>query len=314
MRRQAHDPRAGPRDPDRLRGAARARRPRKLPGVARGRPVHVRRAGIVVTGHRGALGDHLRPQRPVAVRAPARARRRRSPHIVIVGDRPEDLRAALRLPAPTASTWSITSGGLGPTADDLTAEVVAEFAGRADGARRGARGADLGDRRARCAPLARLDEEPMRAGAAQAGAACPTGATVLEPVGTAPGLLVGRRRPLIVLVLPGPPRELQPMWAAALATAPLRGAARRRGRPASSGSCACSGSRSRRSPRRCASSSAGSRSPLEITTCLRRGELEVATVFEPPARGRLRRASRPRSRERHADTLFSADGATIDDR
>ena len=34
---------------------------------------------------------------------------------------------------------------------------------------------------------------------------------------------------------------------------------------------------------------------LEITTCLRRGEIEIATVFEPPAAGGLRRSSRPRS-------------------
>jgi nicotinamide-nucleotide amidase len=47
---------------------------------------------------------------------------------------------------------------------------------------------------------------------------------VLEPVGTAPGLVVepvDGRDPTVV-VLPGPPRELQPMWAAALETPALR--------------------------------------------------------------------------------------------
>ena len=48
----------------------------------------------------------------------------------------------------------------------------------------------------------------------QAGAV-PRGATVLDPVGTAPGSscrpLTGRTGPTVV-VLPGPPRELQPMW------------------------------------------------------------------------------------------------------
>ena len=48
----------------------------------------------------------------------------------------------------------------------------------------------------------------------------PEGAAVLEPVGTAPGLLVPTEGPLIV-VLPGPPRELQTMWEAAVVTAPL---------------------------------------------------------------------------------------------
>ena len=49
----------------------------------------------------------------------------------------------------------------------------------------------------------------------------PEGAEVLEPVGTAPGLVVppsdGRSAPP-VLVLPGPPGELQGMWPAALAS------------------------------------------------------------------------------------------------
>jgi nicotinamide-nucleotide amidase len=51
---------------------------------------------------------------------------------------------------------------------------------------------------------------------------------------------------------------------------------------------------------------------LEITTCLRRGEIEIATRFEP--------ADQPEYdallefiAERHADTLFSRDGSTIDE-
>ena len=49
----------------------------------------------------------------------------------------------------------------------------------------------------------------------------PEGAIALDPVGTAPGLVVPGRRSVVV-VLPGPPRELQPMWPAALETAPVR--------------------------------------------------------------------------------------------
>ena len=52
---------------------------------------------------------------------------------------------------------------------------------------------------------------------------------MLEPVGTAPGLVVpgtkAERRPRdgpTVVVLPGPPRELQPMWEAAVQTDALR--------------------------------------------------------------------------------------------
>src|SRR6478672_2843266 len=51
-------------------------------------------------------------------------------HVIVVGDRPEDMRAALTFLAGTGVALVITSGGLGPTADDLTAEVVGEFQGR----------------------------------------------------------------------------------------------------------------------------------------------------------------------------------------
>src|SRR6185437_14868678 len=51
---------------------------------------------------------------------------------------------------------------------------------------------------------------------------------------------------------------------------------------------------------------------LEITTCLRRGEIEVATQFQPAAQGAYD-AFLQFIRERHADTLYSEDGSTIDD-
>ena len=51
-------------------------------------------------------------------------------HITICGDRPEDMEAQLRFMADQGVDLIVTSGGLGPTADDLTAEIVARFAGR----------------------------------------------------------------------------------------------------------------------------------------------------------------------------------------
>ena len=66
--------------PDRLRAPARqapARAARVRAADLLGMSV---RAGIVVTGHRGALGHRRRPQRPVALRAAARARRRGRAH------------------------------------------------------------------------------------------------------------------------------------------------------------------------------------------------------------------------------------------
>ena len=51
---------------------------------------------------------------------------------------------------------------------------------------------------------------------------------------------------------------------------------------------------------------------LEITTCLRRGEIEIATVFAPEAAADYD-AFAAGVRARHGDTLFSEDGASIDE-
>src|SRR5712675_2006101 len=51
-------------------------------------------------------------------------------HITICGDRPADIEAQLRFMADQGVDLIVTSGGLGPTADDMTAEIVARFAGR----------------------------------------------------------------------------------------------------------------------------------------------------------------------------------------
>ena len=147
----------------------------------------------------------------------------------------------------------------------------------------------------------------MRAGARKQ-AFVPVGAAVLEPVGTAPGLLVGSE-PLIA-VLPGPPGELQTMWETAVETSPLREL------------LAAAGSLEQRILRffplpepqiaETLRELDADALPLEITTCLRRGELEVATVFAPEAASAYA-SLEAGLRERHGDVLFSDDGATIDE-
>ena len=205
----------------------------------------------------------------------------------------------------------VTSGGLGPTADDLTAEVVADFTGRPL-----ALDTALEERIWRILERMRsrwrnLDEDAIRA-SNRKQALVPEGATVLEPVGTAPGLVVPGSP--AVVVLPGPPRELQPMWETALRDAGARPSCSSARARSSSGSCGCSGSRSPRSRARCARSrpTGVPIEQLEITTCLRRGEIEIATVFEPPA-AEVYDAFEAAIRERHRDTLFSDDGSTVDD-
>jgi nicotinamide-nucleotide amidase len=271
------------------------------------------RAGIVVTGTEvlsGIIPDTNGPWLSERLRE----RGVQLAHIVIVGDRPQDLRAALDFLARERMDLVITSGGLGPTADDLTADVVAGFAGRSmvlDEALEERIWAIISSLRTRWRDI---DEDALRA-ANRKQALVPAGATVLEPVGTAPGLVVAPASgsgPLVV-VLPGPPRELRPMWAAALATAPVRdvlaGAGtyeqrivRMFGLPESEIA---------RSLREIEAGGVPL-SDLEITTCLRRGEIEIATVFEPGARSDYE-AFEAAMLARHGERVFSRDGATIDE-
>ncbi len=114
----------------------------------------------------------------------------------------------------------ITSGGLGPTADDLTAEIVGRFAGREmklDLAMEAKIAAIL--RRFAKTRAFKVDEAAVM-DANRKQAMVPEGAEALDPVGTAPGLVVpfGDGPGRVVIVLPGPPRELQPMWPVALET------------------------------------------------------------------------------------------------
>jgi len=230
-------------------------------------------------------------------------------HIVTCGDRPDDLLAALRFLRGEGVDLVLTSGGLGPTADDLTTEVVGRFAGRrlVLDEQLEQRIADILERFSR---RWRLDPEALRA-ANRKQAMVPEGAVALDPVGTAPGLVVPAEGQLIV-VLPGPPRELQESWAKALETDLLRGALagateyrqrmlRMFGIPESEIA----------ETLRVAEQEIDL-SALEITTCLHRGELEVAIRSEPASDGAAE-ALVELIGDRHSNTLFSIDGSTIDE-
>jgi nicotinamide-nucleotide amidase len=231
-------------------------------------------------------------------------------HITICGDRPQDIEAQLNFMAEQGVDLIVTSGGLGPTADDLTVEVVARFSGRElqlDEA--------LEDRIAEILrPLMRRfrywDPEAIRA-ANRKQALVPEGAVVIDPVGTAPGVIVPGR-PAIV-VLPGPPRELQPMWEVALASDAVQAAIAGRthylqhtlrlfGLPESALA----------ETLREAETQIEDFDRLEITTCLRRGELEMVTRVEPAASGAYE-ALEAFVREHHPRELYSSDGARVDD-
>ena len=268
------------------------------------------RAGIVVTGTEvltGRVSDRNGPWLSERLRELGIDHS----YTVVVGDRREDMDEALRFLAARGVDLVLTSGGLGPTADDLTAEVVGAFAGRPmvlDEA--------LEERIAEILkPLMSrwpdLDPDAIRA-SNRKQAVVPEGSTILDPVGTAPGLVVPVDGSPTVVVLPGPPRELHAMWPAAVATDAFRAATagavelrqetlRLFGIPESEIA----------ETLRLAEDAHGL-DGLEITTCLRRGEVEVVTRFSPDAAAVYEQFVST-VRERHERTLFSEDGRTVDE-
>jgi competence/damage-inducible protein CinA-like protein len=230
-------------------------------------------------------------------------------HILVVGDRPDDLDAALRFMATEGMDLIVTSGGLGPTADDLTAETVARFAGRElvlDEAIEEKIAAIL----RRFAQRLAIDQGALEV-ANRKQAMVPEGSIPLDPVGTAPGLVVpadGRT----VIVLPGPPRELQPMWPAALETEPVREALAR-ATPLHGYTLRMFGipeSEIAKSLREIEAEGV-ELGAVEVTTCLRRGEIEIDVRYRSEAET-VAEALRSGLSLRHERHLFSLDGETID--
>jgi nicotinamide-nucleotide amidase len=174
------------------------------------------RAVVVATGSELVRGD-LRDANGSFLAAEAVRLGFDPSRIVVVGDRPEELRAVLA--EALAAPLCLVSGGLGPTHDDRTVEMVADVAG---------------------APLElrpELEEEigaVSRAFAARRGrpyvefapgvrkqAMLPRGAVSLGLAGTAPGFVLATEAGVVV-VLPGPPGELRRLWPRALETAAFR--------------------------------------------------------------------------------------------
>jgi nicotinamide-nucleotide amidase len=174
------------------------------------------RAVVVVTGSELVRGDRRDLNGPFLAQEllhrgiePAR--------IIIVGDREDELAGALA--AGLRADLCITSGGLGPTHDDRTVELVARAASAGlrvdEGLEReiGAISRAFAQRMNR--PY--VDFEP----GVRKQATIPEGALSLGLAGTAPGLVL-EAGGCVVVVLPGPPGELQRLWRSALAVEPVR--------------------------------------------------------------------------------------------
>jgi nicotinamide-nucleotide amidase len=231
-------------------------------------------------------------------------------HITICGDRPTDIEAQLRFMADQGVDLIVTSGGLGPTADDMTVEVVARFCGREL-----VLDEELENKIAGILKRLMGHFEPGAFDAVRAAnrkqALIPAGSQVLDPVGTAPGVVVPGKP--TVIVLPGPPRELQPMWHKAVETSAAQQALAGRtiyrqeiirmfGLPESGLAETLRG----------AETSIPGFELLEITTCLRRGEIEMVTRYEPDAAEVYAQLTQL-LRDKHAEQLYSEDGSNVDD-
>jgi nicotinamide-nucleotide amidase len=164
------------------------------------------RAAIVITGSELVRGDRTDLNGPFLAHSllslgiePAQVR--------IVGDTPAELEAAIR--DGLAHDLLVCTGGLGPTHDDRTVEVLALAANRGLRVDEALAEEIAGRSRVQYVPGIRKQ------------ASLPEDALVVGIAGTAPALVLETGE-CVAVVLPGPPRELQELWPHALETAPLQ--------------------------------------------------------------------------------------------
>ena len=236
------------------------------------------RAAIVVTGSelvRGERNDRNGPFLAVeAVRLGLEPER-----IVIVGDAAEDLEYAFH--EAFSADMCLVSGGLGPTHDDRTVELVALAAGRPLELDEELAHAIEGISRTIAERLGRpyADFAP----GVRKQATLPQGALSLGLAGTAPGMVLDTGS-CVVVVLPGPPRELQRLWPRALETEPVRRVLDRAparshhvlrffGTPESAVAEALAGA-------------GGESDGVDVTICAREFEIHVDVFVEPGAEER----------------------------
>ena len=232
--------------------------------------------------------------------------------IVLVGDRPEEMAAALR--SLSGVDLIVTSGGLGPTADDLTAAVVADLTGRPLELDEHMEKV-VGDIISRFADRLRWDADAL-AEANRKQAMVPRGATAIPPAGTAPGLAVppGEGVPT-VLVLPGPPREVHAMWDDAVASGPVQALLERTEPFAETHLRLFGVPESEIAATLRAVGEHTDLAPLEIVTCLRDFSLEVDLRRRPgdAAAETAHDAVVAEIDARHGAAVFSRTGETIDE-
>ena len=263
------------------------------------------RAVIVVTGSELVRGERTDLNGPFLARS-LLALGVEPTRIHVVGDDAAELEAAVTEAVATADLVA-TSGGLGPTHDDRTVRIVAKVAGlavRVDS-----------ELEAQIEGVSRMVAERMKRPYADFSAGVTKQATVPDPstilglAGTAPGLVV-EAQGTPVIVLPGPPVELQRLWPRALeaaevrrvldaGTPPLRRTLRFFGPGESQVAQAFQ-------------EAGGDGDGLEVTICARSSEIHVDLVAEPSAEPRLLELEAALS-ERLGRFLYSTDGRGVEE-
>jgi nicotinamide-nucleotide amidase len=260
------------------------------------------RAAIVVTGSELVRGERQDRNGPFlaaeAVRLGLEPLR-----IAIVGDGEEDLERAFA--QGFEADICLVSGGLGPTHDDRTVELVARAAGRPlvldeDLERR------IGDiSRTIAERLGRAYSEFTTGVRKQA--TLPEGGISLGLAGTAPGVVLDTGS-CVVVVLPGPPRELQRLWPRALETEPVRRVLERA--PAREHRVLRFFGTPESAVAEALAAAGGEGDGVDVTICAREFEIHVDLFSEPSAVERGRAVAEA-MRDALAPYLFSEDERSV---
>jgi nicotinamide-nucleotide amidase len=236
------------------------------------------RAAIVVTGSEIVRGQRTDRNGPFLARE-LLERGLEPGRITVVGDREQELEAVLR--EALEADLCVVSGGLGPTHDDRTIELIARVTERPL--------AVVPELEREIEGISRAFAERLRRPYAdfEAGvrkqASLPEGAISLGLAGTAPGVLL-ERDGRVALALPGPPPELQRLWRSALETEAVRRVLGRVRAPSRRVLRFFGASES--TVARALADAGGETSGVEATICVHEFEIQVDLVAEAGAEAR----------------------------
>jgi nicotinamide-nucleotide amidase len=260
-------------------------------------------AAVLVTGSELVRGGRVDENGPFLARELS-SRGIEPEWVSVIGDRPAQLEAALR--RAFEHDLVITSGGLGPTHDDRTIELLARVAGRpliVDPELE----REIGDVVHGLAERFRRPYSEFEAGVRKQ-ATLPEGGVSLGLAGTAPGVLL-QVGSALAIALPGPPGELHRIWRTALERPELRELFARAHSPANRilrffglPESAVAG---------VVEQSGGEADGLEVTICAHDLEVELDLVIPPGAEGQSERIIAA-LREAHPRALFAEDERAVE--